>query len=325
MEKPTTQTERQLELPAKFAAQLAPAATPKPAAWHETTAALAEYNATQRPTNDEPISEKPMVDLNSTIRLVGSWCRKDGRAHYGSEGGSCSIEVDVPAELWFDQAKRAELMRDARAAMQLCKRAVDEELAIAGAAARAAAERETAEAAQRNADRRAAADPARRVDDYGDLADAEPEVTEHRRREPEPRPAPRMRSEYDDARDTQRQPERRYDERRDEPPARRDERPAQRGSGGGQRSGGNQSWLDVDRVPDRASQLYGYARDLDAMGWFKSWGKRNQLASKFNEWPSEAVRDAVDDFVRAGRPQDPAQRSDERQPSNGYAGAGRRS
>jgi len=269
-----------------------------------------------------------MVDLNSTIRLVGSWCRKDGRAHYGSEGGSCSIEVDVPAELWFDQAKRAELMRDARAAMQLCKRAVDEELAIAGAAARAVAERETAEAAQRDADRRAAADPARRVDEYADLADAEPEVTEHRRperREPEPRPTPRARSEYDDARDTQRQPERRYDERRDEPPARRDDRrqdrPAQQRGG----TSGYESWLETERVPDHASQLYGYAKDLGAIGWFKSWAKRNNCPSKFNEWVDDAVRDAVDDFLRAGRPQDPAQRSDERQQSNGYAGANRRS
>jgi len=84
--------------------------------------------------------------------------------------------------------------------------------------------------------------------------------------------------------------------------------------------------LDTDRLPERANQLWGFANDFQAVGYFKAWAKRNSLDSQFNTWPDDAVRDAVDDFLRAGRPED-APRDDQRgngQQPNGYAGANRR-
>jgi hypothetical protein len=84
------------------------------------------------------------------IKIIAGWSRKDGRQPFGSEGVCINFEVTVDTPL--DQP--AELMKHAKTLTQLAKRACDEEINKASAAAAEAAELAREEAAQRDQDRR---------------------------------------------------------------------------------------------------------------------------------------------------------------------------
>ena len=67
-----------------------------------------------------------------SIKLHVSVSRKVGTANYGSNGGTCGLEVELAASLLADPAKLAATIRGH---FELCDLAVDEELAKLGRAA----------------------------------------------------------------------------------------------------------------------------------------------------------------------------------------------
>jgi hypothetical protein len=255
------------------------------------------------------------------MKMNAGWSKKSGRARYGSEGALITFEVDVADELFADPAKHADLIKNARSLTLLAKRAVEEEIAIADSKAAALAEREEAEAEARNAERIAA--------------------EEHHRIEtgerPDPKPAPRRQTEYDD-RDSQVENDHRAETRRDadrvesrnQPRARwggnddrsRDDRRSndrggQRGGGNGRGGNGNPKidWTKTNQLPKTGKQLYGYANDLGQYQWFADYAGANNLPSRFSEWTNDEVADAIAEFT--GEPA-PARSSNGNGNGNGY-------
>jgi hypothetical protein len=231
------------------------------------------------------------------MKIHAGWNKKSGRAQFGSEGALIAFEIDVDDALFGDAARHAELIKGARALTVLAKRAVEEEIAIADSAARARAEREAAEAAKRDEDRRAA---------------EERERTETGYREAAPEPAPR-RTDYDDHRDSQPEPEsdraragREADqvaargERRGDATwggrgdDRRDDRRNDRGGANNRRSGFD--WTQTNKSPRTGKQLFGFAKDHDALRWFSDYAASENLPEQFNDWRPSEVEAAVRAF-----------------------------
>jgi hypothetical protein len=67
-----------------------------------------------------------------SIKLHVSVCRKVGTANYGSNGGTCGLEVEIAGSLLADPAKLAATIRGH---FDLCEIAVNEELAKLGRSA----------------------------------------------------------------------------------------------------------------------------------------------------------------------------------------------
>jgi hypothetical protein len=192
------------------------------------------------------------------MKLNVSVCRKEGLPKYGSEGASCSIEFEIAAA---DAASKEVLQAKIASAYALCDDAVTNQLAAAKARAQ---------------------------------ADSTLEPGEERERD-------RRDTEYDDRRDDQDRG--RYE---DAAPARREDRSGGRDrdrgrddrGGGGRRGGsrGQKNWRDDGGTPTTGAELWGYAKDYDAVKFFTSFGEKNGFPRTFKEWDERDVEDAIRAF-----------------------------
>ena len=76
-----------------------------------------------------------------------------------------------------------------------------------------------------------------------------------------------------------------------------DARPSSRNYGRDYRGDDRRRPATDDQTPRTGRQLFGFAKDRDAIAWFTSWGKHRRYPARLNDWNEDEVSEAVREFL----------------------------